>query len=109
MELGGGVRKAAHDAPSQGRGGFLPITACLPSPWCWPRCLGVGEVVKGAIKWRRGRSEVLPLAQAFGPASGGEERAGRKGRRPSSRRGVGGEGAGRLLLLHRAAFFVLPP
>lgn len=51
--------------PSQGRGGFLPITVCLPSPWCWPRCLGVGEVVKGAIKWRRGRSEVLRLAQAL--------------------------------------------
>lgn len=50
---------------SRGRGGFLPITVWLPSPWRWPRCLGVGEVEKGAIKWRRGRSEVQPLAQAL--------------------------------------------
>lgn len=95
---------------SQGRGGFLPITACSPSPWCWPRCLGVGEVVKGAIKWRRGRSEVLPLAQAFGPASGGEERAWdvRVGARRLGE-GSGGWGVGgRLLLLYRAAFIVCP-
>lgn len=48
--------------PPGRRGYLLPIKACLPAPWRWSGCLGVGEVGKGAIKWRRGRSE----AQSFG-------------------------------------------
>lgn len=43
----------------------MPIIGCLPAPWRWPCCLGLGEVGEGAIKWRRGRSE----AQSFALAS----------------------------------------
>ena len=53
-----GLRRLSGAQPFERRGGFLPITACLPSPWRWPGSLGVGEVGEGAIKWRRGRSEV---------------------------------------------------
>lgn len=58
---GAGLRRLRRAQPSGRRGGFLPITNRLPSPWRWTGCLGGGEVGEGAIKWRRGRSE----AQSF--------------------------------------------
>lgn len=81
-----GLGRLPGTQPSRGRGGFLPITVWLPSPWWWPRCLGVGEVEKGAIKWRRGRSEVQPLAQALARLP--EVKSGRDGFSSSGRRVV---------------------
>ena len=60
--VGAEFQRLRRAQPSERRGGFLPIIACLPSPWRWSGSLGVGEVEEGAIRWRRGRSEAQSFA-----------------------------------------------
>lgn len=100
---GAGSPRLRGAQPPEGRGGFLPITACLPSPLRWPGWLGVGEVGEGAIKWRRGRSEAQSFAQASAPLPEV------KSRRDGGVSVPGWEGGwGRLLLL-QGAVHVCPP